>query len=56
MDAEGLLLSTLDRPATEGWVEPVGPKELKNISDFLKGAEIVNNQPRRLQERCGMMI
>jgi wyosine [tRNA(Phe)-imidazoG37] synthetase (radical SAM superfamily) len=46
IDADGLLLNTLDRPAAEDWVNPIGPKQLKNISDFLKGAEIVNYQHR----------
>ena len=45
IDADGLLLNTLDRPAAEDWVSPLEPKALKNISDFLKGAEIVNYQP-----------
>ncbi len=43
--ADGILLNTLDRPAAEGWVKPAGYKQLKIISDFLKGAEIVNYQP-----------
>jgi wyosine [tRNA(Phe)-imidazoG37] synthetase (radical SAM superfamily) len=46
IDADGLLLNTLDRPAAEDWVSPIGSKQLKKISDFLKGAEIVNYQPR----------
>ena len=46
IDADGLMLNTIDRPAAEDWVDPIGPKQLKNISDFLKGAEIVNYQPR----------
>ncbi len=46
IDADGLLLNTLDRPAAEDWVDPIGPKQLKNISDFLKGAEIVKYQPK----------
>jgi wyosine [tRNA(Phe)-imidazoG37] synthetase (radical SAM superfamily) len=41
IDADGLLLNTLDRPGAEDWVEPTGPKRLKDISDFLEGAEIV---------------
>ena len=43
--ADGVLLNTLDRPGTEGWVEPVGPNRLKDISDFLEGAEIVRYKP-----------
>lgn len=46
IDADGLLLNPLDRPAAEDWIDPIEPKQLKNISDFLKGAEIVNYQPR----------
>jgi wyosine [tRNA(Phe)-imidazoG37] synthetase (radical SAM superfamily) len=46
IDADGLLLNTLDRPAAEAWVNPAGPEQLKIISDFLKGAEIVNYQPK----------
>jgi hypothetical protein len=45
IDADGLLLNTLDRPAAEAWVKPAGPNQLKIILDFLKGAEIVNYQP-----------
>ncbi|MCB2148045.1 MAG: radical SAM protein [Deltaproteobacteria bacterium] len=41
IDADGVLLNTLDRPGTEAWVQPTGPKRLKDISDFLEGAEIV---------------
>ncbi|WP_167527557.1 radical SAM protein [Desulfosarcina alkanivorans] len=39
--ADGVLLNTLDRPGTETWVAPVGANRLKDISDFLEGAEIV---------------
>lgn len=39
--ADGILLNTLDRPGTEAWVQPVEADRLKNISDFLEGAEIV---------------
>ncbi len=39
-------MNTLNRPATEDWIDPIGTKQLKNISDFLKGAEIVNYQLR----------
>jgi wyosine [tRNA(Phe)-imidazoG37] synthetase (radical SAM superfamily) len=45
IDADGLLLNTLDRPATEDWVQRAGDQQLKDISVFLKGAEIVNYQP-----------
>ncbi|WP_319409516.1 radical SAM protein [uncultured Desulfosarcina sp.] len=41
IDADGVLLNTLDRPGTEAWVQPTGPKRLKDVSDFLEGAEIV---------------
>jgi wyosine [tRNA(Phe)-imidazoG37] synthetase (radical SAM superfamily) len=39
--ADGILLNTLDRPGTEAWVQPVEADRLKNISDFLEGAEII---------------
>jgi wyosine [tRNA(Phe)-imidazoG37] synthetase (radical SAM superfamily) len=39
--ADGILINTLDRPGTEAWVQPVETDRLKNISDFLEGAEIV---------------
>jgi len=42
------MLNTIDRPAAEDWVVPIDPMQLKNISDFLKGAEIVNYQRRPL--------
>ncbi|MBC2710974.1 MAG: radical SAM protein [Desulfosarcina sp.] len=45
IDADGLLLNTLDRPGTQAWVQPVGPDRLKNTSDFLEGAEIVKYKP-----------
>ena len=41
IDADGVLLNTLDRPGTEVWVQPVGQNRIKKISDFLEGAEIV---------------
>ncbi len=47
IDADGVLLNTLDRPGTEAWVQPVGQKRLKEISDFLVGAEIVNYESTR---------
>jgi len=45
IDADGLLLNTLDRPATEDWVQPIGPNQLKDISVFLEDADIINYQP-----------
>ena len=45
IDADGLLLNTLDRPATKDWVQRAGDQQLKDISVFLKGAEIVKYQP-----------
>jgi wyosine [tRNA(Phe)-imidazoG37] synthetase (radical SAM superfamily) len=39
--AHGTLLNTLDRPGMESWVQPVGRNRLKDITDFLEGAEIV---------------
>lgn len=41
IDAHGVILNTLDRPGTESWVQPVAAGKLKDISDFLEGAEIV---------------
>ena len=41
IDAHGILLNTLDRPGTESWVQPITQNRLKDISDFLEGAEIV---------------
>jgi wyosine [tRNA(Phe)-imidazoG37] synthetase (radical SAM superfamily) len=41
INADGVLLNTLDRPGAEAWVRPVGPDRLKDISDFLESAEIV---------------
>ncbi|MFO7713499.1 radical SAM protein [Desulfosarcina sp.] len=45
--ADGIVLNTLDRPGTEAWVQPLGPDRLKEISDFLEGAEIVRYEPIR---------
>lgn len=44
IEADGILLNTLDRPAAEEWVQPIGSKQLKVISDFLEGAEVVKYQ------------
>ena len=44
VDADGILINTLDRPAAEAWVDSVNPEKLKEISDFLEDAEIVNYQ------------
>ena len=44
IEADGILLNTLDRPATEEWVQSIGSKQLKVISDFLEGAEVVKYQ------------
>jgi wyosine [tRNA(Phe)-imidazoG37] synthetase (radical SAM superfamily) len=41
IDADGVLLNTLDRPGSESWVQPAGHNRLKDISEFLEGAEIV---------------
>jgi wyosine [tRNA(Phe)-imidazoG37] synthetase (radical SAM superfamily) len=46
IDADGILLNTLDRPGTEAWVQPVGSNRLKEISDFLGSAEIVKYETR----------
>ena len=52
--AEGILINTLDRPAAEAWVDPVSPEKLKEISDFLEDAEIVNDRsvPSGRATRC----
>lgn len=41
IDADGLLLNTLDRLAAEDWVQPVGANQLKSILDFFKDADVV---------------
>jgi wyosine [tRNA(Phe)-imidazoG37] synthetase (radical SAM superfamily) len=41
IQADGILLNTLDRPGAEAWVRPVEPDWLKKISDFFEDAEIV---------------
>lgn len=41
IDADGVLLNTLDRPGPEGWVQPAEQNRLKDISEILEGAEIV---------------
>ena len=41
MDADGVVLNTLDRPGSESWVQPAEQNRLKDISEFLEGAEIV---------------
>ena len=41
IDPDGVLLNTLDRPAAEAWVQPIGSNQLKAISDFFEDAEIV---------------
>jgi wyosine [tRNA(Phe)-imidazoG37] synthetase (radical SAM superfamily) len=55
IDADGILINTLDRPAAEDWVKSVSPEKLKEISDFLEDAEIVNYQtaPSRRSTRYG---
>ena len=40
-DADGVIFNTLDRSGSESWVQPAGQNRLKDISDFLEGAEIV---------------
>ena len=44
IEADGILLNTLDRPAAEEWVQPIETKQLEVISDFLEGAEVVKYQ------------
>ena len=41
IDADGILLNTLDRPAPEAWVQPVETDRLQTISDFLENTEVV---------------
>jgi hypothetical protein len=43
MDADGVVLSIpLDRPGSESWVQSrLEQNRLKDISEFLEGAEIV---------------
>ena len=41
IDADDIVLNTLDRPGAEAWVQPVESNRLKNISDFFGDAEIV---------------
>lgn len=45
--ADGVVINTLDRPGTEAWVRPAPPRQLKKISDFLAGAEIVKYEAKR---------
>lgn len=41
LDAKGILVNTLDRPGTQGWVRPVKSNRLKIISEFLGNAEVI---------------
>jgi wyosine [tRNA(Phe)-imidazoG37] synthetase (radical SAM superfamily) len=41
IDAVGILVNTLDRPGTQGWVCPVKSNRLKIISEFFGNAEVV---------------
>jgi wyosine [tRNA(Phe)-imidazoG37] synthetase (radical SAM superfamily) len=40
-EADVVILNTLDRPGSESWVQPAEQNRLKDISEFLEGAEIV---------------
>ena len=40
-EADVVILNTLDRHGSESWVQPAGQNRLKDISEFLEGAEIV---------------
>ena len=41
IDAKGIVVNTLDRPGTQGWVCPVDSNRLRAISEFLGNAEVV---------------
>ena len=41
IDAKGIVVNTLDRPGTQGWVCPVDSNRLRIISEFLGNAEVV---------------
>ncbi|WP_170302166.1 radical SAM protein [Desulfosarcina widdelii] len=49
IDSKGIVVNTLDRPGTQGWVRPVESNRLRIISEFLGNAEVVKypscNQP-----------
>lgn len=47
IDADGILLNTLDRPAPEEWVRPVETNQLKAISDFLENTDVVTYSAKR---------
>jgi len=47
IDADGVLLNTLDRPAPETWVQPVGTDQLETISDFFENTEVVTYSTQR---------
>jgi wyosine [tRNA(Phe)-imidazoG37] synthetase (radical SAM superfamily) len=41
IDANGIVVNTLDRPGTQGWVRPVESDRLQFISEFFENAEVV---------------
>lgn len=41
IDSKGIVVNTLDRPGTKGWVRPVDANRLRVISEFLGNAEVV---------------
>ena len=50
IDADGILLNTLDRPAPEAWVQPAKTKHLQEISVFLENTEVITyaSQPNAM--------
>ena len=49
--ADGFVLNTLDRPAPETWVHPVGANQLQTISEILGNTDIVTYSA---QQSAGM--
>jgi len=47
INADGILLNTLDRPAPEAWVQPIGANPLETISDFFENTEVVTYSTQR---------
>ena len=47
IEADGILLNTLDRPAPETWVQPVGANQLETISDFFENTEVITYSTQR---------
>ncbi len=58
IDADGILLNTLDRPAPESWVRPADTKQLQSISDFLENTEVItysSEQPAGMKPHRDLM-